>query len=137
MPSFHELNEEIVSVCKEQKVIIAAYVFGSCARGEGKKTNDVDIALLLDDCEASHFSYLDFKVTLERILNMNVDLIVLNHAGEILKYQIRKYGKVIYEGNPEMRKQWEFNSRKFYQDFLYLHHIYMKKLYKHYKVENG
>ena len=123
MLSFHELNEEIVSMCKGQREIIAAYVFGSCARGEGKKANDVDIALLLYDSEASHFSYLDFKVTLERILNMNVDLIVLNHAGEILKYQIRKYGKVIYEGNPEMRKQWEFNSRKFYQDFLYLHHI--------------
>ena len=137
MLSFNELEEEIVSVCKGQREIIAAHLFGSRASGEGKKASDVDIALLLDDREASNFPYLEFKVTLERVLNKNVDLIILNQAGEILKHQIRKYGKIIYESNPKMRKQWEILSRKLYQDFLYLHNIYMKKLYDYYGVENG
>jgi len=137
MLSFNELKEEIISVCKNRREIIAAYVFGSRAIGKGKKASDVDIALLLDDREASNFPYLEFKVTLERVLNKNVDLIILNQAGEILKHQIRKYGKIIYESNPKMRKQWEVLSRKLYQDFLYLHHIYMKKLYDYYGVENG
>ena len=100
MSTLNELKEEIVSVCKGQREIIAAYVFGSRAMGKGKKASDVDIALLLDDREASNFPYLEFKVTLERALNKNVDLIILNHAGEILKHQIRKYGKIIYESNP-------------------------------------
>jgi predicted nucleotidyltransferase len=104
--------------------------------GKDKRTSDVDIALLLDDREAS-FQYLEFKVTLERALNIDVDLTILNNAGEILKHQIRKYGKIIFESNPKMRKQWEVLSRKLFQDFLYLHHIYMKKLYAHYGVENG
>jgi len=137
MLSFNELEEEIVSVCKGQREIIAAHLFGSRASGEGKKTSDVDIALLLDDREANNSPYLEFKVTLERVLNKNVDLIILNQAGEILKHQIRKYGKIIYESNPKMRKQWEILSRKLYQDFLYLHNIYMKKLYDYYGVENG
>ena len=137
MSTLNELEEEIVSVCKNRREIIAAYVFGSRASGEGKKASDVDIALLLDDREASNFPYLEFKVTLERVLNKNVDLIILNQAGEILKHQIRKYGKIIYESNPKMRKQWEVLSRKLYQDFLYLHRIYMKKLYDYYGVENG
>jgi len=137
MLSFNELEEEIVSVCKGQREIIAAHLFGSRASGEGKKTSDVDIALLLDDREANNFPYLEFKVTLERVLNKNVDLIILNQAGEILKHQIRKYGKIIYESNPKMRKQWEILPRKLYQDFLYLHNIYMKKLYDYYGVENG
>jgi predicted nucleotidyltransferase len=130
-------RKEIISVCKNRKEIIAAYLFGSRASGEGKKTSDVDIALLLDDREANNFQYLEFKVTLERVLNKNVDLIILNQAGEILKHQIRKYNKIIYESNPKMRKQWEILSRKLYQGFLYLHNIYMKKLYDYYGVENG
>ena len=130
-------RKEIISVCKNRKEIIAAYLFGSRASGEGKKTSDVDIALLLDDREANNFQYLEFKVTLERVLNKNVDLIILNQAGEILKHQIRKYNKIICESNPKMRKQWEILSRKLYQGFLYLHNIYMKKLYDYYGVENG
>ena len=130
-------RKEIISVCKNRREIIAAYLFGSRAGGEGKKTSDVDIALLLDDREANNLQYLEFKVTLERVLNKNVDLIILNQAGEILKHQIRKYGKMIYESNPKMRKQWEILSRKLYQGFLYLHNIYMKKLYAYYGVENG
>ena len=106
-------------------------------RQKGKKASDVDIALLLDDREASNFPYLEFKVTLERVLNKNVDLFILNSAGEILKHQVRKYGKTIYESDPKIRKQWEILSRKLYQDFLYLHHIYMKKLYVYYGAENG
>ena len=128
MSTLNELKEEIISVCKNRREIIAAYIFGSRAMGKGKKASDVDIALLLDDQEAGNFPYLEFKVALEKVLNKNVDLIILNQAGEILKHQIRKYGKIIYESNPKMRKQWEVLSRKLYQDFLHLHHIYMKQL---------
>lgn len=137
MSGFSELKEDIVPVCKGQGEIIAAYLFGSRAVGGGKRASDVDIALLLDDHQESNFIYLDFKVRLESILNMDVDLVVLNNAGEILKHQVRKYGKVIYERDAKMRKQWEILSRKLYQDFLHLHNVYMKKLHEHYRVKNG
>ena len=107
MPILNGFEEEIISVCKGKREIIAVYVFGSRAMGKDKKASDVDIALLLDDREASNFPYLEFKVTLERVLNKNVDLIILNQAGEILKHQVRKYGKTIYESDPKIRKQWK------------------------------
>ena len=137
MSGFGEIKEKIVSVCKGQREIIAVYLFGSRAGGGGKRGSDVDIALLLDDHLKSNFPYLDFKVMLESVLNMDVDLVVLNNAGEILKHQVRKYGKVIYERDAKMRKQWEILSRKLYQDFLHLHNVYMKKLHEHYRVKNG
>ena len=62
MSSLNALQEKIVSVCKSRREIIAAYLFGSCARGKGNKANDVDIALLLDDDQEAHFPYLEFKV---------------------------------------------------------------------------
>ena len=91
MLSFNELVKEIISVCENHREIIAAYVFGSRAMGKYKRGSDVDIALLLNDREARDFQYLEFKVKLERALNINVDLIILNNAGEILKHQITKF----------------------------------------------
>jgi len=137
MLSSNELEKEIISVCENHREIIAAYVFGSRAMGKYKRGSDVDIALLLNDSEAGDFQYLEFKVKLERALNINVDLIILNNAGEILKHQIRKYSKIIFDRNPKMRKQWEVLSRKVFQEFLYLHRIYMKKFYADYGIENG
>ncbi|MBW2106624.1 MAG: nucleotidyltransferase domain-containing protein [Deltaproteobacteria bacterium] len=137
MLSFNELKEQIVSVCKGQKEIIAVWLFGSRAREDSQSDSDIDIALLLEDNQIGSFPYLDFKVSLERALNRNVDLIILNRAGEILKQQVRKYGKIMYESNHKKKKQWEILSRKFYQDFLHLHDIYMRKLYKHYRSGNG
>lgn len=95
MISFHELQEKIISVCKSRGEIIAVYLFGSCAEGKGNTANDVDIALLLNDNQEPHFPYLEFKVLLERLLDSNVDLIILNRANEILKYEVRKNGKII------------------------------------------
>jgi predicted nucleotidyltransferase len=135
--SFNELKEQIVSVCTGQKEIIAVWLFGSRAREDSQSNSDIDIALLLEDNQISNFLYLDFKVSLERVLNTNVDLIILNRAGEILKQQVRKYGKIMYESNHKKKKQWEILSRKFYQDFLHLHDIYMRKLYEHYRLGNG
>ena len=89
MLSFNELEEEIIFVCENHREIIVAYVFGSRAMGKFKRGSDVDIALLLNDREARDFQYLEFKVELERALNINVDLIILNNAGEILKHQIQ------------------------------------------------
>ncbi len=108
--------------------IIAAYLFGSCAGGKGSKANDVDIALFLDDNQEDRFPYLECRVLLERHFDSNVDLIILNRAGEVLKYQVRKYGKIIYKSDPKIRKQWELRSRKLYEDFRYLHHIYEESL---------
>lgn len=137
MHSFSENVKMILSECKEQSGIIGAYLFGSQVTGEKSNKSDIDIALLLDEENKKSFPYLDFKVKLERKLNNNVDLIILNNAGEVLKYQVRRFGKLIYETDSLVRKKWELSSRKFYQDFLYLHQIYMNKLRKHFGVSNG
>jgi len=133
----YTLKEKISSLCKKHPKVIAAYLFGSYAKESAGEGSDVDIALILEDHKPNNFEYLNFKVSIERVMNKNVDLTILNHAGEILKHQVRKYGIIIYEKNPEMRKQWEVYSRKLYQDFLHLHHIYMKKLHEHFGAENG
>jgi len=128
-----ELGDRISNICKEHREIIAAYLFGSQAGERADESSDVDIALLLEYRGVKNFPYLDFKVQLERTLNRDVDLVILNQAGEILKHQIRRYGKIVHESKPAIRKQWEIFSWRLYQDFLYLHKIYLKKFYARYK----
>jgi len=132
-----KIIEKISLFCKDQRDIISAFLFGSYATERERPCSDIDIALLLEDNKKGCFPYLDFKIALERSLKANVDLIILNQADETLKYQVRRYGKIIYDADPRLRKKWEILSRKLFQDFLYLHQIYMSKLRKYYGVEDG
>ncbi|HEC31343.1 MAG: nucleotidyltransferase domain-containing protein [Deltaproteobacteria bacterium] len=112
-------------------------VFGSEAKGKARCGSDIDVAVLLrEDCE-NRPDYLELKVELERALDKDVDLVILNDASEVLKHQVRTDGKIIYEIDPELTKKWILRSRKMYEDYLHLHRIFMKKLYQQHGLEDG
>lgn len=51
------------------------------------------------------FDFLSFIVSMERMLELSVDAVVLNRAGEVLKFQVRLHGILLYESDPKLRKQ--------------------------------
>lgn len=108
--------------------ITAVYVFGSRATGRAKDTSDVDLAVLLDPDPGVDFDLLGFIVNAEKALGKPVDVIVLNRASEHLKYLVRRDGILVYDRNPETRKRFERIGRKAYEDFLYMHRQYVKKM---------
>lgn len=120
----------IQQACTSYDDILAAYVFGSQATNQARPASDVDIALLLEPGKEQQFDYLGFKVAVERSLNKDVDLVILNNASEPIKHQVRRDGKLVFDREPGQRKQWERMSRKYYQEFLHLHNIYMQGLKK-------
>ena len=120
----------VKKVCAIYPEIIAAYLFGSQATRQAGSESDYDIALLLKTGSESEFDYLDFKLALEKALNRDVDLVILNNAGAPIKHQVRRDGKVIFDRDPKKRMEWEILSRKMYQDFLHLHSIYMQGMKK-------
>jgi len=122
----HPLQE----TCRSYREIIAAYVFGSQATGKAGPHSDVDVAVLLDEDMKDNFDTLQFMVDLEKALNRSVDLVVLNRAGEPIKHQVRRDGRLVFDRDPKRRKHWEIMSTKFYQDYLHLHAIYMKRMKK-------
>jgi len=126
----NQLNNSIRRECTRYQEILSAYVFGSHAKGEAGSQSDLDIALLLEKHTEQKFDYLGFKVELERALDKDVDLVILNTAGEPIKHQVRRDGAIVFDRDPEKRKHFEIMSRKYYQDFLHLHKIYMQGLKK-------
>lgn len=120
----------IVSVFNREPAVIAAYIFGSQAKDCAHPGSDVDVAVLLKE-QGPEFPQLAVMILLERKLGRRVDLIVLNRATELMKLEIRKTGRLIFERDSTRRKQFEIRSRKYFEDFLYLHNKYVNKvLYK-------
>ena len=124
MARIREMEDKICALCSREPSIDAAYIFGSQAKGSLRPESDLDVALLLNEDRRSEFSLLSFISNLERAYGRRVDVVILNHAGEVLKYEVRRSGRVIFERDPVNRKRFEISGRKRYEDFLYLHRRY-------------
>jgi predicted nucleotidyltransferase len=123
-----QIEQKIASICENESSILAAFLFGSYAKGKEKPSSDIDVALLLYEMKANTFCPLRFTSILEKKLGYSVDVVILNHAGEVMKFEVRRDGKLIFERSSQQRKQFEVKSRKYYEDFLYFHNNYVNKV---------
>ena len=80
--------------------------FGSYIKGNIRKDSDVDIAIYLKD-SVDIYEYLDIKMKLLDALKREVDLVILNDATPLLKYEI--YKKTYYY-SPRIGL-WKVNTR--------------------------
>jgi predicted nucleotidyltransferase len=122
--NFQDLTVKISDVCSREQGINAAYLFGSVAKGKAELSSDVDLAILVDEDCLQKFSLLSFISLLERSSGCRADVVILNRAGEVLKYEVRRSGQLIFERDSQMRKRFEVLGRKTHEDFLYLHRRY-------------
>lgn len=120
------IKKRVASICEGEPAIAAAYVFGSYAKGKEKESSDLDVALLLNEAQTDYFSMLDFITALEKQLECKADVVILNRAGEVLKFEVRRQGLLVFDRSEKYRKHFEIKGRKTYEDFLYLHKKYVK-----------
>ena len=120
--------QKVARICAANQAVLAAYVFGSTVRPGKKIPDDIDVAVLLDDKHMATFSVTGFASELEKAFACRIDLVILNRAGELLKYHVRRDGILVFDRVPTMRKQFEIRGRKTYEDFLYLHKHYVRSV---------
>ena len=80
--------------------IIAAYLFGSRARGDFSPISDYDFAVQLDK-KTDRKKYIDLKLDLigdlcRALKTDNVDVVVLNEAPLLLKHRILRDRKILF-----------------------------------------
>ena len=126
--ALNELRYKVNLLCRGHNAIQAAYIFGSASQKAEKEPEDIDIALLVDEVKRESFSVPAFMSMLEKTLGCRVDVVVLNRAGEVLKYEVRRTGELAFERSPGIGKKFEISSRKSYEDFLFLHKKYVNKV---------
>lgn len=101
---------------------IAAYLFGSVARGDATATSDIDVAVLLAAGEPHEIGDYDtlFAIhdDLEERLHRPVDVLVMNGAPLDLLHRVLRDGVLVHDADPQRRVEFELNTRTQYLDFL-------------------
>ncbi len=112
-----EVIAKLKKFLEEFEEVKLAYLFGSLAMGKTGKLSDIDIAVLLDD-ELTPKQRLEIEMELiSRISKLlkteKIDLVVMNEAPLLLKYNIIKSGIVLKSADEALRirKEAEIISR--------------------------
>lgn len=129
--------DQIIEIAKSYSFIEAVYLFGSQAKGEASVNSDIDIAVLLENDYTG--SSGEIKIELyENLIKKgldNIDLVILNQASALLKYEVVKENYLIYQKNDFDAASYQSLTIRKYLDFEY----YLKKNQQKFKerILNG
>jgi predicted nucleotidyltransferase len=98
---------------------VAAYLFGSRARGDASAASDVDVAIWLEK-KPSTFEEHRFGLggELERDLGVPVDVVILNGAPSDLVHRVLRDGILLVERDRSARIRFEVRARNDYFDMM-------------------
>ena len=88
------MEQALKDFFSKEKDVTLAILMGSFAKGTARKDSDVDVALLFSS-PPDFMEILDYKHRLSVLLKKEVDLVVLNTAGPVIKKQALKTGIVL------------------------------------------
>ncbi|WP_158269827.1 nucleotidyltransferase domain-containing protein [Desulfonatronum sp. SC1] len=119
-PKSEDLVALLQPVLAQESEIIAAYLFGSAAKGHMRAGSDVDVAIVLD----GHGPRTDRKRLFDRLLPVlcravrhDVHLIILNDASYLLRAQVVHDGRLIHVADPEKLAWFRMISTALYAEF--------------------
>lgn len=133
-----EQLQELGDYFRSRPEALLAYAFGSASQGATHALSDVDIAVLLDearfrelDCAMPWGYQASVSGELASVLHRNdVDLVLLHSASPLLKYQVVRFGKVLYSRSETIRVGFEVRARQEYLDTTPLRSIQREHLYR-------
>ncbi|WP_027339019.1 type VII toxin-antitoxin system MntA family adenylyltransferase antitoxin [Halonatronum saccharophilum] len=109
--------------------IKAAYLFGSYAQDKERKNSDIDIGILLDKGYDKMIK-VDILAKLAEYGYCEVDLVILNQADIVTRYEIVKHNKIIYKREDfDANTYFSFSIRTFldFEPILKVQRKYLKE----------
>lgn len=130
--------EKIKVLFYPRKEIILTYLYGSLAKGVAHPQSDIDIAILLSENiseEAYPYGYrAEILSDLMKALQTNrIDLVTLNEAPPFLRFQVIRYGVLIFSRSEAKRIDFQVKTITKYNDvkrLLYVQHQYLSQRLK-------
>ena len=98
----------------EKEGVLLAYLFGSLGRGQAG--HDVDLAILTRDRPAFR---LRAAIT-DRLETERVDLVDLQRASPVLRFEILRTGQLLYAAAPVYSERFELATLRLYRDTAWL-----------------
>ena len=131
MKSVETLSEKLRGYFVQRDEIRLVYIFGSIAKGCANKLSDVDIAVFISEDSTKNYPYgyrAQIITDLMKILKTNnVDLVVLNRASPFLRFQVLRYGKLIFCRSKLERIRFQVKTFNEYNDTKRLVDFYFKE----------
>jgi len=103
---------------REGRSVLAAYLFGSTARGAAREHSDLDVAVLLAETPHTLGERFGLESRLEERLRRIVEVVVLNDAPPDLVHRILRDGRLVLESDKAARVRFEVSARNAYFDVL-------------------
>ena len=132
-----EITNRVAGYFSERPEVAAVYLFGSLPVLKDTHASDIDIAVLTTPPAAVPGYRLkkEYCIDLAGLLKREIDIVLLNKAGELLTYQILKHGRLVLEKDPTCHAL--FRSRRLvdYLDFKYHENIMQKGMIRLMKEE--
>lgn len=121
MENREALIEQLKTVLSQRTEIAVAYLYGSHAKGVTHRFSDVDVAVLLDEhVPPGDYPYgyrAELTADLIKALRTDrVDLVIANEAPPFLRFQIVRYGRVVFSRFEEHRIAFQIKTFKDYND---------------------
>lgn len=124
----HQVTAAVTDFFARQPVVKYAYLFGSLAAGTTGPLSDVDLAVSLDGRVDAFTTRLKLSEALAKELKSEgFDLVVLNDAPLVLKYEVIKNGIVLKEDRPR-RVMFETAVLQEYLDTAYLRRVHYQTM---------
>ncbi len=92
--------DSLLAVLRAGPPLRLAMLFGSAARGELRAHSDLDLAILPQDSRLSLGAELGLQTALARAVGRNVDLVRLDLAPTLVRWQIARHGRPLLEAGP-------------------------------------
>lgn len=113
------MKRKIVNSLKKEKNILFAYLYGSFARSDETKESDIDIGIFLSNEDHDKFLPEKLMKNIEKALEIEVDIRILNCRDLIFLHQVLKDGELLFSRDEEERIKFETRVYDKYLDFRY------------------
>ena len=91
------IKEKLAEICRRNNIVFMA-IFGSFARGEQKKTSDIDIAIEFDNTkEKSLLDLVHIERELTKQFDRKVDLGIFSSLSPYIIDEVRKEMHIVYD----------------------------------------
>ena len=122
------LDEMRAALGAAPREVLAAYLYGSRARGTARPDSDVDVAILLTAPPAPTLQGVarDLEGSLERALRLPVQVVVLNTASPDLAHRVLRDGAILLDRDRPARLRFEVQSRNEYFDMEPIRRLYRR-----------
>lgn len=117
--------KKVKQYLSQRPEILMAYLYGSYAKGNPRNHSDIDIAIYLDhivdDAQYPYGYRADIISSLIKLLGANrIDLIIINDSPPYLRYQVIRYGTLIFTRSEAKRIEFHTGTISKYLDVKYL-----------------